>query len=76
MSSIDDVTIAFGLLVVLSVLLIICYSKKVQINKDGFGIDNRPMEHENSLLMRNPWDEVDYIVPTFVKTAAPPSPIY
>lgn len=34
--------------------------------REGYGYDNRPMEHENSLLQRNVWDDVDYQVPKFV----------
>jgi hypothetical protein len=35
------------------------------INKEGFGIDEKPFEPDNTLLNRNPWDDIDYIVPTF-----------
>jgi hypothetical protein len=38
---------------------------------DGFGMDNRPFEPENTLLHRNPWDDVDYRVPSYVKKYIP-----
>lgn len=43
------------------ILLLYCYNKK---SKEGFGIDNKPFEPENTLLNRNPWDDIDYIVPS------------
>jgi hypothetical protein len=33
---------------------------------DGFGADNKPFEPDNSMPMQNPWDNIDYIVPTFI----------
>ncbi len=55
--------LVIGLLVLLT-LLLACYSK-VTVPIDGFGVDNKPFEPENTLLHRNPWDDIDYIVPVF-----------
>lgn len=58
--------LVLGLLVAV-VLLLACYSRiSIKLNKESFGIDNKPFEPENTLLHRNPWDDIDYIVPTFV----------
>lgn len=46
------------------IALLLCYSKSS--NKDSFGTDNKPFEPDNSLLNRNPWDDIDYMVPTFL----------
>ncbi len=51
-------------LVVLLALLLACYYK-VNVTIDGFGVDNKPFEPENTLLHRNPWDDIDYVVPVF-----------
>ena len=51
-------------LVLLLIVLIICYSN-INIDIDGFGTDNKPFEPDNTLLNRNPWDDIDYIVPVF-----------
>lgn len=55
--------LTLGLLVAL-VLLLACYSR-VTISIDGFGTDNKPFEPDNTLLHRNPWDDIDYIVPVY-----------
>ncbi len=52
--------LTFGLLVG-CMLLLICYTKK---SRDGFGVDNKPFEPDNSMLLRNPWDDIDYIRPS------------
>lgn len=61
----EAVETACLLLLALFGLLLYCRIK----NKDyeGFGMDNRPFEPENTLLHRNPWDDVDYIVPVYYK---------
>lgn len=62
----DSVETACLLLVVLFGLLLYCYTSHKN-NEEGFGMNNRPFEAENTLLHRNPWDDVDYIVPEFNK---------
>ena len=52
-------------LVLLLIVLIICYSN-INIDIDGFGTDNKPFEPDNTLLNRNPWDDIDYIVPVYI----------
>lgn len=48
------------------ILLLICYTRiSISIGKEPFGIDDKPFEPENMLLHRNPWDDIDYIVPVF-----------
>ena len=34
---------------------------------EGFGRDDKPFEPDNSTPMQNPWDNIDYIVPRFVR---------
>ena len=58
-------TLVVALLVLLS-LLLICYSGLHIRSVEGFGMDDRPFEPDNTLLHRNPWDDVDYIKPEFV----------
>lgn len=38
--------------------------KKIN-KKDYFGIDEKPFEPDNTLLHRNPWDDIDYIKPVY-----------
>ncbi len=58
--------LVLGLLVAV-VLLLACYSRiSIKLNKEPFGVDNKPFEPENTLLHRNPWDDIDYIGPTFI----------
>ncbi len=33
---------------------------------EGFGVDEKPFEPDNSAVLQNPWDNIDYIVPRFV----------
>ena len=57
LTTVDYLTLG---LVLCTVLLLYCYMNK----KEGFGVDNKPFEPENVLLNRNPWDDIDYIVPS------------
>jgi len=54
----EDLTV---ILLVGILLLLLCYNSH---KKESFGVDNKPFEPDNSLLHRNPWDDIDYIVPT------------
>lgn len=63
----DPVETACLLLVVLFGLLLYCYTNNKNNNEEGFGMDNRPFDAENTLFLRNPWDDVDYIVPEYNK---------
>jgi hypothetical protein len=51
------------LLIVLLVLLLACNARR----KDGFSLSKKPMEEDNSLLHRNPFDDVDYQTPMYYK---------
>lgn len=62
----DPVEMACLLLLALFGLLLYCYSNHK--STEGFGMDERPFEPENTLLHRNVWDDVDYIVPYYEKT--------
>jgi hypothetical protein len=55
--------LVIGVLITI-VLLLSCYLK-ISIKFEAFGTDNKPFEPENTLLHRNPWDDIDYIVPVF-----------
>jgi hypothetical protein len=52
------------LVVILFLLLAIRHVNKYG-KKEHFGTDNKPFEPENTLLNRNPWDDIDYVVPVF-----------
>lgn len=62
----EPVETACLLLLVLFALLLYCYTKKG--GSEGFGMNERPFEPENTLLHRNPWDDINYIVPVYNKT--------
>ena len=53
-----------AVLLVSIILLLNCYLKN-KTKREGFSLSNRPMETENSMLHRNPYDHIDYITPTF-----------
>ena len=38
-----------------------------KLSRDGMGVDNKPFSPDNTLLHMNPWDNINYMVPT-VKT--------
>lgn len=53
-----------ALFVIVSVLLVyflLCNCK----SRESFSLSNKPMATENSMLNRNPFDDIDYITPTF-----------
>jgi len=52
--------VAYIVLIVLIFCLIRC-SKK-----ENFGYSEKPFEPDNSSFMRNPWDDIDYIKPTYL----------
>lgn len=54
----------FLVFIILCIFYLFCRSKKSK--SEGFGMDNRPFEEDNSLLHRNVWDEVDYIRPELI----------
>jgi hypothetical protein len=64
----DEVLAA--VLMVAIIMLLRCYTNKNKnINRnrrERFSLSNKPMEHDNSLLHRNPYDDIDYVTPTFV----------
>ncbi len=82
MSQTDPLYLSTTLLILLSLLLWCYLNKAKHPNRksykadqsglnannilESFGMDHRPFEPENTLLHRNPWDDVDYIVPKFI----------
>ena len=52
------------ILLLLIIMLLSCYNNKA---RDYFTPSNLPMETENSLLNRNPFDDMDYQTPVFYK---------
>jgi hypothetical protein len=54
-------------LLVVSTLLLMCYIKKSSKcgKNEYFSLSKKPMETEGNLLNRNPFDDIDYITPTF-----------
>lgn len=37
-------------------------------NRSAFSMPNKPFEPDNNLFMSNPFDDMDYITPTFRRT--------
>ncbi len=35
-------------------------------NREGFSLSNKPLEQDNSHVMQNPYDNVDYRTPVFL----------
>ena len=56
--------IELGYLILLFLLIMLFYCK-THNNYEYFGVDNKPFEPDNSMLNRNPYDDIDYIVPVF-----------
>lgn len=48
-----------------AVLLLLHHRYMVNNTAESFSLSNKPMSAENSLLNRNPFDDIDYITPTF-----------
>lgn len=66
----EDVCLCVLLLVI---ILWICIRKKSgfilrDLRKEGFAIDEKPFEVENSLLANSPADNLDYIRPKLMKS--------
>lgn len=57
-----DAEVACLILLILILMLLYCYNNK----KEYFGIDEKPFEPDGSMPMRNPWDDIDYVVPKFL----------
>jgi hypothetical protein len=53
-----------GVLLVVIILLLKCYIDK-RDTREWFSLSNKHMEHDNNLLNRNPYDDIDYITPKF-----------
>lgn len=50
--------------ITIAILLLYCMNaNKLQ----GFSVSNKPMEHDWDRLNRNPYDDVDYITPVYMK---------
>lgn len=49
----------------LILLLILLLKNNTCCSAESFGVDNKPFEPDNMLLNRNPWDDIDYIVPVY-----------
>jgi hypothetical protein len=58
----NDVLLCWILLACL-IMLLWCYTKPTQ---EGYGSHYQPEIEENNLLMRGPWDHVDYINPVLL----------
>jgi hypothetical protein len=52
------IVVAFAVYFILSLVLV--------KDAESFGTDNKPFEPDNSMVQNNPWDNINYIVPTFV----------
>ena len=53
-------------IVAVVVLVWIILGMLVSSKKEGYGSDNKPFEADNTLLHRNPFDDINYIRPRFV----------
>lgn len=52
-------------LIVSCVVLLWCYIKKNPCCQEPFTLSKKPFEVDNSLLHRNPFDDIDYQTPVF-----------
>ena len=51
-----------------TILLLLCYNKKKCKSKlENFSLSKKPMEADNTLLHMNPFDNIDYITPYYIK---------
>lgn len=62
-----------GILGVCLIMLLWCYTKPARVNNadvnyriEGYGSHYQPIIEENTMLMRGPWDDVDYINPALI----------
>ena len=53
-------TVIICLLIIIILLLVDCMCQK-----EGFSLSKKPMEHDNHMVMENPFDNIDYITPVF-----------
>ena len=54
---------------IILIILIFYYINTIQYHYtkfESFGIDDKPFEPDNTLYHRNPWDDINYIKPTFL----------
>jgi hypothetical protein len=53
-----------GVLFVAIIILLKYHMDKCDM-RERFSLSSKPMEHDNSMLNRNPYDDIDYITPKF-----------
>lgn len=58
----DEIFIVILVILVLWLIYQSCYKCSPM---DSFGMDNKPFEPDNTSIGNNPWDEIQYIKPTF-----------
>ncbi len=58
----DNVILA----VVLLVLLYMLYNCRQTKNYERFSMSTKPFEPDNTMLNRNPYDDIDYVTPVFL----------
>ena len=71
----DIMIFHFCILAILLCMLLLCYlTKGVYLNTDlslnnveGMSPSSKPMEADWSLLNRNPYDDIDYQTPVFIR---------
>lgn len=66
MSTLKYVLYGLLILVVLSLIHNIYVVYNIASEFEGFGRDNKPFEPDNSSMGNNPWDNIDYIVPSYI----------
>jgi hypothetical protein len=56
-------------LVIIFMLALFCllYCATNKSNRDGFSLSKKPFEEDNTLFLRNPFDDIDYVTPVFEK---------
>ncbi len=64
-----NVTILVVAVLICLIMLLSCYLDINITFKESFGTDDRPFEPDNTLLNRNPWDDIDYVRPVFLTPA-------
>lgn len=62
MLNIDSKNILCGLFLGMILCLFWCWMTK---KSEGFTLSQKPFEEDNSLFLRNPFDDIDYRTPVF-----------
>lgn len=54
-------------LVIVFVIMLLCLISCWTNKREGFSLEKKPFEEDNTLFLRNPYDNIDYVTPVFEK---------